>query len=158
MWGAPSSDRIHSVLSRVQSILGHEGVLTATIGGGRTLLEREIFSPWGDKPVVAHDVSKPWPGRMPDRVPTTVYRDGTVITVGATAEIAPADILTEPPRWLELDGRRRDIAAWSGPWPISERWWDGVQIRYRLQVVDTTGAAWMLLSTGTEWTLEARYD
>jgi protein ImuB len=95
---------------------------------------------------------------MPDRVPTTVYRDGTVITVGAAATIAPADILTEPPRWLELDGRRRNIAAWSGPWPIRERWWDGGQVRYRLQVVDTTGAAWVLLSTGSEWTLEARYD
>jgi protein ImuB len=158
MWGAPSSDRIHSVLSRVQSILGHEGVLTATIGGGRTLLEREIFSPWGDKPVVTHDVTKPWPGRMPDRVPTTVYRDGTVITVGATATIAPAEILAESPRWLELDGRRRDVAAWSGPWPIRERWWNGGEVRYRLQVVDTTGAAWVLLSTGSEWTLEARYD
>ncbi len=158
IWGAPSSDRIHSVLSRVQSILGHEGVLTATIGGGRTLVEREIFSPWGDKPVVTHDAAKPWPGRLPERVPTTVYRDGAVITVGATEPIAPAETMNESPRWLELDGRRREVAAWSGPWPVAERWWTGGTTRYRLQVVDTTGTAWVLLSAGPDWTVEARYD
>lgn len=158
IWGAPSSDRIHSVLSRVQSILGHEGVLTATVGGGRTLVEREIFSPWGDKPVVVHDPAKPWPGRIPERVPTTVYRDGVVIEVSGNASIPPAEVLVEPPRWLELDGRRREVVAWSGPWPVAERWWDGGTIRYRLQVVDTLGAAWVLLSEGPDWTVEARYD
>lgn len=158
IWGAPSSDRIHSVLSRVQSILGHEGVLTATVGGGRTLVEREILSPWGDKPVVVHDPAKPWPGRIPERVPTTVYRDGVVITVSGSASIPPAEVLVEPPRWLELDGRRREVVAWSGPWPVAERWWDGGTIRYRLQVVDTLGAAWVLLSEGPDWTVEARYD
>ena len=158
MWGAPSSDRIHSVLSRVQSILGHEGVLTATVGGGRTLAEREVLSPWGDKPVVVHDVAKPWPGKIPERVPTTVYRDGVVIELLGDRPIPPAEVLDEPPRWLELDGRRRDVVAWSGPWPVAERWWDGGTIRYRLQLVDTTGAAWVLLSRGDDWTIEARYD
>ena len=87
-----------------------------------------------------------------------MYRDGAVITVGANSPIPPAETLTEPPRWLELDGRRREIAAWSGPWPVAERWWSGGATRYRLQVVDTTGAAWVLLSAGPDWTLEARYD
>ncbi|MEN9740500.1 MAG: hypothetical protein RLZ72_766 [Actinomycetota bacterium] len=158
MWGAPSSDRIHSVLSRVQSILGHDGVLTATVGGGRTLIEREILSPWGDKPVVVHDPAKPWPGALPERLPTTVYRDGVVVTLLGEAAIAPADVLGESPRWIELDKRRREIVAWSGPWPVAERWWDGGGIRYRLQAVDTTGAAWVLLSNGPDWTVEARYD
>ena len=158
MWGAPSSDRIHSVLSRVQSILGHDGVLTATIGGGRTLAEREVLSPWGDKPVILHDRAKPWPGVLPERLPTTVYRNGVVVALLGEAAIPPADVLSEPPRWIELDKRRREIVAWSGPWPVAERWWDGGGIRYRLQAVDTTGAAWVLLSTGSDWTVEARYD
>jgi protein ImuB len=158
IWGAPSSDRIHSVLSRVQSILGHDGVLTATIGGGRTLIEREVLSPWGDKPVLVHDPRKPWPGHLPDRVPTTVYRDSTVVVLGGAATIPPAEVLSEPPRWIDLAGRRRDIAAWTGPWTVAERWWEGGSIRYRLQIVDTTGTAWTLLSNGSDWTIEARYD
>jgi hypothetical protein len=31
-------------------------------------------------------------------------------------------------------------------------------LRYRLQVIDDRGGAWVLLSDGDTWTIEARYD
>jgi protein ImuB len=49
LWGSGSEERIHHGLSRVQSIVGHEGVLTASIGGGRSPRERQILVPWGDR-------------------------------------------------------------------------------------------------------------
>ena len=158
IWGAPSNDRIHSVLSRVQSILGHDGVLSVTVGGGRTLADREIFSPWGDKPVITHNPSRPWPGSLPALVPTTVYRMGTPVELHGAAPIHPAEVLSEAPRWLVHNGRQRELIAWSGPWPIHERWWDGGSLNFRLQAVDTVGTAWVLLSDGKTWTIEARYD
>ncbi|MGA1837090.1 DNA polymerase Y family protein [Herbiconiux sp. 11R-BC] len=49
LWGTGSEERIHHGLSRVQSIVGHEGVLTASIGGGRSPRERQLLVPWGDR-------------------------------------------------------------------------------------------------------------
>ncbi len=49
LWGGGADERIHHGLSRVQSILGHDAVLTATIGGGRGLAERQVLVPWGDR-------------------------------------------------------------------------------------------------------------
>ncbi|MGJ4843678.1 DNA polymerase Y family protein [Leifsonia sp. Le1] len=51
LWGGGADERIHHGLSRVQSILGHDAVLTATIGGGRGLAERQVLVPWGDRAV-----------------------------------------------------------------------------------------------------------
>lgn len=50
LWGTGSDERVHHALSRVQSMVGHEGVLTAVIGGGRGLAERQRLTPWGDRP------------------------------------------------------------------------------------------------------------
>ncbi|UFS60320.1 DNA polymerase Y family protein [Subtercola endophyticus] len=56
LWGSTPDDRVHHGLSRVQSLLGHEGVVTASIGGGRGLAERQVLVPWGDA-VVAQDAA-----------------------------------------------------------------------------------------------------
>ncbi|WP_368496075.1 DNA polymerase Y family protein [Herbiconiux sp. A18JL235] len=101
LWGSGSEERIHHGLSRVQSIVGHEGVLTATIGDGRSPRERQKLVPWGDslaprrpkdaagagRSVAARARSraargqtgveqgeKPtWPGSLPPPLPTTVF-------------------------------------------------------------------------------------
>ena len=158
LWGEPAGDRIHSVLSRVQSILGHDGVLTATVTGGRTLADREVLSPWGDKPVVERRAAEPWPGHLAALLPTTVYLDRPTVVVRGRTVIAPAEVLSEAPRWLVHNGRQRELIAWSGPWPLHERWWDGGSLNFRLQAVDAIGTAWVLLSDGETWTIEARYD
>lgn len=159
LFGSAPDERIHSALARVQSILGHDGVLTVSIGGGRRLAEREVLTPWGEKPVHTRSVSAPWPGSMPSPAPATVYPTPLPVTVvGDTGPIPPAEILSEEPRALETSGRRRAIAGWAGPWPLVERWWDGGQSEWRMQVTDTTGMAWLLVSEAQEWHIEARYD
>ena len=49
IFGAGPEERVHHALSRVQAMLGHRGVLTPAIGGGRWLAERQVLVPWGDR-------------------------------------------------------------------------------------------------------------
>ena len=49
LFGGGPEERVHHALSRVQAMLGHRGVLTPAIGGGRWLAERQVLVPWGDR-------------------------------------------------------------------------------------------------------------
>lgn len=166
LWGAGPDDRVHHALSRVQSLLGHESVVTAQRTGGRTLAERRILVPWGDRAVHPRALDRPWPGALPQPAPATVFPSRHAVTVvdgrgdvvliddrmrvtGAPAAFAPAS-----------GGATRPIRSWAGPWPLEERWWDPAQYRrlHRLQVVDEAGIAWLLVLEGSSWWAEARYD
>jgi protein ImuB len=52
------------------------------------------------------------------------------------------------------------VAAWAGPWPIDERWWDPLahRRRARFQVVLEQGSALLLMLEKGEWCVEAFYD
>lgn len=166
LWGGEPDDRVHHALSRVQSMLGHESVVTAQRAGGRTLAERRILVPWGDRAVHQRPLDRPWPGALPQPAPATVFPSRHAVTVidgrgdivlvddrlrvtGAPAAFAPA-----------AGGATRPIRSWAGPWPLDERWWDATQRRrlHRLQVVDEAGIAWLLVLDGGSWWAEARYD
>ncbi|HWC12935.1 MAG TPA: hypothetical protein VG455_17145, partial [Acidimicrobiales bacterium] len=66
---------------------------------------------------------------------------------------APARVSVAGARWAE-------VVAWTGPWPLDERWWDGPARRRqaRLQVVLADGSAWLLALMGGRWWAEASYD
>ena len=166
LWGSGPDDRVHHALSRVQSMLGHESVVTAQRAGGRTLAERRILVPWGDRAVHQRPLDRPWPGALPQPAPATVFPSRHAVTVidgrgdvvliddrlrvtGAPAAFAPG-----------AGGATRPIRSWAGPWPLDERWWDTAQRQkiYRLQVVDEAGIAWLLVLDGGSWWAEARYD
>ena len=49
IFGSGPEERVHHALSRVQAMLGHRGVVTPVIGGGRWLAERQVLVPWGDR-------------------------------------------------------------------------------------------------------------
>ena len=72
LWRDGPADRIHHTATRLQGRLGHDGVLTATIGGGRLLAERARLRPWGEAApsASARKADQPWPGRQPGRAPT----------------------------------------------------------------------------------------
>ena len=118
LWGTGSDERIHHGLSRVQSMVGHEGVLTASIGGGRSPLERQVLIPWGDrgeeKPASRRTGSArsrgasatvpstpgrrdpaveipPWPGSLPPPLPTTVFEKPRPVLV-LSADHEPVDV------------------------------------------------------------------
>ncbi len=164
LFGVGPDERVHHALSRVQAMLGHTGVVTPRIAGGRWLAERQVLVPWGDRPVDPLPRDRPWPGSLPPPLPATVFgeprrvdvfgRDGTPVTVDdrGTPSAAPA-VLADP--------RPRRIEGWAGPWPVDERSWDPERHRRacRFQVVDETQQAWLLvLDDQSRWWAEARYD
>lgn len=165
LWGTGHDERIHHGLSRVQSMLGHGAVLTGTVGGGRTLQERQATVAWGDRAAITKSPTQPWPGRLPPPTPTTVLERPVPATVldalGDTVDIDDRGLLTAIPARFSVDGRTLiGVRAWAGPWPIAVRWWDPAtaQRASRFQVVDDVGAAWLLVLEDHRWWLEAKYD
>ena len=60
---------------------------------------------------------------------------------------------------LSVDGGPWEkVAAWAGPWPVTERWWSVRRRRARLQVVTEEGVARLLCSERGRWWVEALYD
>ena len=81
--------------------------------------------------------------------------DGEPVGVSGRAQ------LSAPPAVLcRVDGRTSRIAAWAGPWPLDERWWDRAARRRqaRFQLVLDDGTAHLCAVEGGRWQREATYD
>jgi len=179
LWGGAPDERVHHALSRVQSMLGHDAVVTAVIGGGRLLEDRQVFVPWGDRSPggTAERAAQPWPGSLPDPLPATVFlpRVGVAVleALGELVTVSERGLVEgEPALFAAAPGARpigspaealrhaRPIEGWAGPWTVDEKWWDPAAARrvHRFSVVDADGTAWLLLFDGAAWLAEARYD
>ncbi|MEP6482096.1 MAG: DNA polymerase Y family protein [Rhodoglobus sp.] len=163
LWGTGPDERIHHGLSRVQSMLGHGAVLVPSVGGGRTLADRQQLVAWGDRPVGGKAASQPWPGQLPAPLPGTVFSPRHPVTIfgpgGGTVAVDDRGVLSAAPRELSAGRTVLRIDSWAGPWPIDERWWSADANRsWRFQAVDSTGCAWLLVLDGSGWWAEARYD
>lgn len=178
LFGSGPEERVHHALSRVQAMLGHQGVLTPEIGGGRWLAERQQLVPWGDRRAEAgpgagsslrRESDRPWPGSLPGPLPTVVFTETVQVAVlDADGDMVAVDgrgTLTGEPVWvtIAIAGRapqRRAVSRWAGPWPVIERGWDAARARraHRFQIVDDEQAAWLLVCEEGVWTVEGRYD
>lgn len=168
LFGSGGEERVHHALSRVQAMLGHRGVVTPVIGGGRWLAERQVLVPWGDRGPSATkgtaDRSRPWPGSLPDPLPATVFSEPVpVAVVDGEGDMVAVDARGEPtatPAALVEGGVVRRIGQWAGPWPVVERMWDAARARraHRFQVVDEGQTAWLLVCEDAVWRAEGRYD
>lgn len=179
LWGGGPDERVHHGLTRVQSMLGHDAVVTASVGGGRMLADRQVLVPWGDRAperAAGRAGDAPWPGSLPALAPASVFRERRPVALldarGVEVSIdARGAISAVPERFAVGDGgsgaaRRTDgfgavpVRAWAGPWPVVERWWDPSAAKrvHRFQIVDDDGCAWLLVRDGDGWWAEARYD
>ena len=168
LWGRPRTDddRIARVFARVQGLLGPEAVVRPLLVGGRGPAERVRLFPFGDPlPAGPADAAQPWPGQLPCPNPTVVPQ-----------EPYPAEVLDGDGRHVGVDGRgtpsgaparvavggqpASDVAAWAGPWPVDEQWWDTAvrRRRARLQVVTVGGEAYLLALDRGRWVVEGSYD
>ncbi|MBB5631978.1 protein ImuB [Cryobacterium mesophilum] len=164
LFGGGPDERIHHALSRVQGMLGRQAVLTGAVGGGRGPADRATLVPWGDRLVHEREPSPPWPGRLPDPAPSTVFEPPRPVTVFSASgdELAMDDrgALSAAPSGISSGPSALHVAAWAGPWTVDEQWWDPQHASRvsRLQVVDTTGTAWLLALEHGRWWAEGRYD
>lgn len=164
LWGGGPDERVHHGLTRVQSMLGHEAVVTAAIGGGRMLADRQVLVPWGDRPP-ERTSEAPWPGSLPTLAPASVFRERLPVSLldehGAVVAIDDRGAISAAPeRFAVGGGEAAPVRAWAGPWPVVERWWDAEHAKrvHRFQIVDDDGCAWLLVRDREGWWAEARYD
>lgn len=159
LFGSGTDERLHHAVSRVQTMLGHQGVVTAALSGGRWLADRQVLTPWGERPVPPRDPRSPWPGSLPAPLPSEVFRPprpiGVVAADGSTIDVDDRGALTHDP--ARIDGAT--VQAWAGPWPVHERRWssDGGKRGHRLQIVDDRDRAWLVFLAGERWWAEGRY-
>jgi len=171
-WGGDrgEADRAAAALARVQGRWGPESVRTATVvagtvAAGRSPAEQVQLTAWGDAGPGASLAPAPWPGRLPSPSPATVHPAPLPARVvggdgGAVGADARARATAAPARLSVAGGPWQVVAAWAGPWPLDERWWDPVarRRRARWQVVTADGAAHLLALEGGQWAVEATYD
>lgn len=166
LWNTGPDERVHHHLSRAQGLLGPHGACTATLTGGRLLLERQRFTPWGVAPPrLRTEEIGPWPGALPDPQPSLVFspplRAKLLSPSGAPVTVNDDDLLAERPHTLRVEGHSLTAAVrgWSRPWPLRERWWEGRPERFRVQVELENGDAWLLLARRpASWFAEGHYD
>jgi len=159
LFGSGTDERLHHAVSRVQTLLGHRGVVTAAVSGGRMLTDRQVLTPWGERAVVERDPARPWPGRLPGPLPTEVFDPPRPIRVtgaaGSEVRVDDRGELTAPPTLIDDDA----VIGWAGPWPVNEHRWDPDRAvaGHRLQLVDSRHRAWLVFRTGEQWWAEGRY-
>lgn len=163
LWDGPAPDeRVVRAVARVQSMLGQEAVVRPVVTGSRG--PQHALVPFGE-PVSA--VPKlPWPGAIPDPPPAVVYPNPLpALVVGAHGQpigVSGRGVLNAAPEQFRPNEREglQEIAAWAGPWPIDELWWDEANARRvaRFQIVGTDGRAWLMAVESGQWWTEASYD
>lgn len=171
LWDAGPDARVHHHLSRLQSRIGHEGVGTAELEGGRLARERQRLVPWGTKAggaarrvTVRAQEAGAWPGHLPAPHPSHIFSTPLPAELWSARNeritVDGEDLLAATPAKLQVQGHdlSAPVLAWSPPWPIRERWWSGRPERFRMQLLLENGDAWLLLSQHDTWFAEGRYD
>lgn len=159
LFGQGPQQRLHHAVSRVQAMLGHRGVVTPVVIGGRRLADRQLLQPWGDKVLPERDADLPWPGSLPAPYPSEVFVPPRPARVRAADGTAPSvDVrgeLSAPPASIEDS----PVLSWAGPWPLRERAWDSnhARLAQRFQIVDEAQRAWLVLWEDNAWWVEGRY-
>ncbi|HUY43681.1 MAG TPA: hypothetical protein VMU98_07960 [Acidimicrobiales bacterium] len=154
--------RADAAALRVRQRLGDEAVAVATLRGGRTPDERGALMPWG-APVSAHLEAAPWPGQLGAPSPATTLTHPVEVQLrdarGAPIVLGVRGLLSAPPATLAFSNTlRREITWFAGPWPLVERWWSLHRRRALVQLVLTSGEAFLLSCEERRWWLVGIYD
>lgn len=164
LWGGGSEEFVERGVARVQAMVGFDAVRQPAVQGGRTPAARQASAPWGERVVPTRPRDRPWPGAIPGPAPVVVYAEPRPIEV-TDAQGHPVPVLGQgpdsPPARMRIPGEPwQPVAAWAGPWPLDEGWWepDAPGLRVRYQVVGVDGRAWLLVGDPRGWWLEAAYD
>ncbi len=166
LFGGGPDDQIERSVARVQAIVGPEGVRSVGVQGGRGPADRRLSTPWGERPAVVRPVDRPWPGSIPAPAPATVFPEPAPAQVvgaeGLPVSVSGRGALSGLPTRFRAgaDLGWQPVAAWAGPWPVDEHWWDEAAARRvaRFQVVGVDGSAWLMVVENGRWWTEARYD
>jgi protein ImuB len=177
-WGGRSQadENAARAVTRVIGLLGPHSVTMASWQGGRDpqqvyrlvpFTERESVSSHSGTPAHSHEtpVAPPWPGSVPLPAPAVVLRDPEEVRVlddgGRLVSVDGRGLVSAAPVVLVRGGRSHSIAAWAGPWPVDERWWEARarrSARFQLVIESADGPRACLVEvTAGAWWLTADY-
>jgi protein ImuB len=172
-WGGESEadERAARAAVRLQGQLGPDAVRVPEVRGGRHPDEQLVLVPAGavelrGRSLVSSDECSeaPWPGRLPRPSPARILARpvpvGLVAADGARVSVTGRGLMSGSPCRLIIDGRPHRVAAWSGPWPVDERWWDGDGHRRvaRFQILTSDGLARLVTCEHGQWSMTAVWD
>ncbi len=166
LFGGGPNEQVERSLARIQALVGPEGVRSVGVQGGRGPADRRLSAPWGELAVAKRPRNQPWPGSVPAPAPATVFANpqpakvvgaaGAPVRVSGRGAVSAAPAQFQPADSVDW----QPVAAWAGPWPVDEQWWDEAAARRiaRFQVVGVDGSAWLMVVENGQWWTEARYD
>ena len=170
-WGGAreADERAARGVARLQGLLGPDAVGVPERRGGRGPGEQLVLVPAHTvrtgTVAVTEAAAQPWPGRLPAPSPAAVSSTPVAAEVldahDRPVRVSGRGVLSAEPVAVALGAARPvPIAAWCGPWPYDERWWDPITARRRarIQVVTEDGTARLLSLERGRWTVEATYD
>jgi protein ImuB len=173
-WGsdAATGERAARAVARIQGLLGPGTVVVPEWQGGRdpaeqvALIEAEAVDLEADRPAARPGwIEAPWPGRTPPPSPATVHCSPLPAEVAdercEPVSVSGRGVVSAPPARLRVDGGPwLAVAAWAGPWPVEERWWDPQRVRRRarFQLLAADGSAHMAVLEAGQWSITATYD
>ncbi|GAB7006201.1 DNA polymerase Y family protein [Nocardioides sp. AN3] len=170
LWGG-TDNRVERGIARVQGMLGPEAVVAPVLQGGRSPGERQAMVPWGTRATALRPRELPWPGSIPPPYPSRVLPEPSPAAVvdpaGRPVVVGRRGAVSAPPARFRPDVSDGDegwlpVAAWAGPWPVEELWWEpgGGRRVARFQLVATDGRAWLVTFDDAlgGWVTEAAYD
>jgi protein ImuB len=171
LWGSALNEHVERGIARLQGMLGPEEVLAPSLQGGRSPRDRQLLSPWGERPPSRRNPQLPWPGSIPPPAPARVFATPMPSVVLSQdhrpVRVTSRGLVSAAPAFISIgvvsideESELIPIDAWAGPWPIDELWWDPDQARQvaRFQVAGVNGSAWLLIIENDQWWTEARYD
>ncbi|MGN6780622.1 MAG: DNA polymerase Y family protein [Marmoricola sp.] len=169
LWGSGTDERVERGVAKVQAMLGYAAACRPVRQGGRAPAERQALVPWGEKATGLRDPALPWPGSIPAPAPTRVFADPRPAAVLGEGDrpvlltergAVSSPLLRFRPATPAAQCAWQPVAAWAGPWPVAERWWEaGTRgLAARFQVVGVDGRAWLLRVDPDGWWTEASYD
>ena len=166
LFGTGPDAKVEAGAARVQALAGPEAVQVLRPQGGRGPRDQVHAAPWGERVPVARPAERPWPGQIPAPAPATVFASPSQAAVageeGQRVLVTARGAVSAVPSRFRVSAAEpwQQVAAWAGPWPVDERWWDEASARRvaRFQVVGVDGRAWLLVLDGDTWFTEARYD
>lgn len=187
LWGGQSeADRQAArSIARLAMLTSDEAVTVPVWNGGRLPADRYR---WVSASMVDLDQRRratsdagtgsgplgPWPGSLPSPSPATVFAEPQPVEVfdeaGQLIKVSGRGAVSASPAQFRLlagdeasgwrRGRLRRVAAWAGPWPIDERWWEPERHRRlaRFQLVTDDQRSYLVIAEHQRWWISALYD
>jgi len=174
-WGGRTAadDAAARAITRVMGLVGPAGVTVASWRGGRDPREQYRMVPVADIGADGTTVRErpadvalaAWPGAIPTPSPAIVHHQPVGVRVldadDRAVSVSGRGVVSAAPAVLCRENDRASVAAWAGPWPVEERWWDERArraARFQLVVRTPDGPrAYLAEVSAGQWWLVAEY-